>query len=289
MIAAARWLVALALAVAGATASADGAQALRERHQALRAELAKNAFGRPIHLDSRENAAELRGDAHAVVEHPFDTLRSALQRPEAWCDILILVFNIKQCETAGPGRLVVSIGRKHEQPAAQAHTVEFRFVVASGTAEHLRVELSADSGPLGTRDYRIALAAIPLERERSFMHLGYSYNSGVAGRLAMKTYLATVGRDKVGFSVVGRQPDGAPLYVTGMRGVIERNTMRYYLAIDSYLDSLAAPPAQQLEKRLADWFDATERYPQQLHEMERADYLAMKRKEAKRESASAQR
>jgi hypothetical protein len=74
--------------------------------------------------------------------------------------------------------------------------------------------------------------------------------------------------------------------VGNVRGVIERNTMRYYLAIDAYLDSLSAPPAQQQEKRLRDWYGATERYRQQLHEMEEADYMAMKRKEIARQQAS---
>ena len=55
--------------------------------------------------------------------------------------------------------------------------------------------------------------------------------------------------------------------------------MRYYLAIDGYV---AAPAPAQLEQRLETWFDATERYPRQLHELERADYLAMKKVEAKR-------
>jgi hypothetical protein len=61
--------------------------------------------------------------------------------------------------------------------------------------------------------------------------------------------------------------------------------MRYYLAIDAYLDSLKAPPAQQLENRLQAWFDATERYPRQLHEVERDAYLSMKRDEVQRQAA----
>jgi hypothetical protein len=32
-------------------------------------------------------------------------------------------------------------------------------------------------------------------------------------------------------------------------------------------------------RRLQGWFDATERYPAQLHEIERSEYLAMKREE----------
>ena len=107
----------------------------------------------------------------------------------------------------------------------------------------------------------------------------------MAGRLAMQAYLGTVGRDKVGFTVVGRQADGQPRYVGGMRGVVERNTMRYYLAIEAFLGALSAPPQARLEKRLRDWFAAVERYPRQLHEMEQDEYLAMKRKEYLRQQA----
>ena len=41
-------------------------------------------------------------------------------------------------------------------------------------------------------------------------------------------------------------------------------------------------PARQREQRLATWFDATEQYALQLHELDRNDYLAMKRNEFRR-------
>ncbi|MHB1592278.1 MAG: hypothetical protein ACYCTW_12225, partial [Sulfuricella sp.] len=65
----------------------------------------------------------------------------------------------------------------------------------------------------------------------------------------------------------------------GVRGVVERNTMRYYLAIDAYLAALTTPPKDQLEKRLQHWYNATDQYARQLHEVERDDYFKMKRKE----------
>jgi hypothetical protein len=75
-------------------------------------------------------------------------------------------------------------------------------------------------------------------------------------------------------------------YVGGMRGVVERNTMRYYLAIDTYLDSLSAPPPQRRDQRLQAWFEATERYPRQLHEVTREAYLRMKRDEVRRQESA---
>ena len=114
---------------------------------------------------------------------------------------------------------------------------------------------------------------------RTFLHITYAYSFGLAGRLAMQGYLATLGRGKIGFTVTGKQPDGLPIYVQGVRGVVERNTMRYYLAIDAYLAGLNVPPKNQLEKRLLRWYQNTEQYHRQLHEIERNDYLTMKHKE----------
>ena len=140
---------------------------------------------------------------------------------------------------------------------------------------------------MGTSNYRIVLEAIPLDAKRSFIHMSYSYAYGVAARLAMQGYLATIGSDKVGFSIVEKKPDGKPFYVGGVRGVVERNTMRYYLAIESYVNAFTLPAAEQQEKRLEAWHTGVERYPVQLHELERAEYMDMKHKEIARQVASA--
>lgn len=103
----------------------------------------------------------------------------------------------------------------------------------------------------------------------------------------MQGCLATTGRDKVGFSIIGRTAAGQPVYQGDMRGVAERNTMRYYLAVDAYLGALTLPVAARLDQRLNDWHSGVERYPRQLHELERADYLAMKHEEIQRQQALA--
>jgi hypothetical protein len=99
----------------------------------------------------------------------------------------------------------------------------------------------------------------------------------MAGRLAMKTYLATIGSAKVGFTQTSSGD-----YIGGVRGLVERNTMRYYLAIDAYLGSLAIPADKRVDQRFAAWFDATEQYPRQLHELDRQAYLQMKKTSARK-------
>ena len=281
-------LTMLAGAGPGMAQSEDTAAALRGRYTALRDQLANNQFKRPIHLDSIETPNELKGNIYAVVDHPFATVSTALSRLDRWCDILILPINVKQCRTSSgvpASKLSVSIGKKGDEQAENAHRIDLAYHVAARSAEYLQVLLNADTGPLGTRDYRMMFESMPIDAHRSFIHLSYSYGYSSAARMAMKVYLSTIGSGKVGFSIVERKPDGQPVYVSNMRGVMERNTMRYYLAIDAYLNTLTAPSHEQVEQRLRNWFAATERYPLQLHEVELPEYLDMKRKEMRRQQA----
>lgn len=264
---------------------------LRMAHSQLRDELRNNVFGRPIHIDSSEVGDTLKGDVYAVLDHPYDTLVQALKDPHDWCDILILPFNTKYCRpTAGASGnvLMMRIGRKADQSVQEAYRIDFALRPVAAGPDYFESRLNAGKGPLGTRDYRIVLSAIPLDGgKRTFMHLSYAYGYGTMGRLAMQAYLNTAGADKVGFSSQGRDGAGQPIFIGGVRGAIERNVMRYYLAVDAHLASLSAPPEQQLDKRLNTWFNATERYARQLREMDRASYLALKKNEHERQQALA--
>ena len=273
-----------------AVAQAQDATVLRAKHDSLREKLANNPFHRPLVLESTQNSGDLKGEVYAVVEQPFAVVGPALQGMDHWCELLILHLNVKGCSAAGkpPGEVLsLVVGRKFDQPLDDGYRVEFAYSLPVANAEYMRMQMAAESGPVGTRNYRLALEAVPLDDKHSFIHMSYAYGYGATARLAMQAYLATAGRDKVGFSVTGKGEDGKPIYIDGVRGVVERNTMRYYLAIEAYLDSLSAPASAQQEKRLRDWFTATERHPQQLREMDRDDYLKMKRNELQRQKSGA--
>lgn len=275
------------LAHAGAAASIS-ADSLHAKYAELRNQLGENPYRKPLYLDSGESQGSVTGDIYALVEHPFATVAAALNSPREWCEILILSINTKYCRasmSAHGSVLHLSIGTKYEQPLDQAYRLEFEYRVSAQTSTYLQVRLGADQGPLSTRDYRIVLEAVPVADGRTFLHLSYSYAFDTVGRLAMQVYLATGGRGKVGFTVIGTQADGQSLHIGGVRGVVERNTMRYFLAIEAFLGALAVPPQVRLEKRLRDWFTAAERYPRQLHEIERGEYLDMKRREYLRQQA----
>ncbi|MBO9513489.1 MAG: hypothetical protein J7549_05165 [Variovorax sp.] len=261
------------------------AAALKAKHDAVQAQLAQNVFGRPLVLESSEASGQLSGNIFAVLNHPFSEVSASLSQPAVWCDVLMLHLNTKYCAVRAEGdakSLAVSVGRKFDQPLSEAQRIDFVWKPATVSGDFLSVGLGADKGPLSTRDYRIELEATPLSDGKSFIHLSYSYGYGAAARIAMQGYLKTIGSDKVGFTSTGKNASGEPEYIGGVLGVVERNTMRYYLAIDAYLEQ---PAKAQLPDRLALWFDSTERYARQLHEVERQDYLAMKRNEYKRLSS----
>jgi hypothetical protein len=275
--------VALALlAGALAAASAQDASTLKARHAALQDKLATNQFGRPLVLESKESPDDLKGDVYAVVEHPFATVQQALQSSEHWCDILILHLNVKRCRASTPKTLSLSVGRKFDQPIEDAYTLEFVYRVVATMPDYLQVQLAAEDGPLSTRNYRIQVEAAPIDAKKSVIHMSYAYGYGFTARMAMKTYLATIGSQKVGFTILDHK-DGKPVYQGGVLGLLERNTMRYYLAIDAYLSAYTLPAADQPEKRIREWYASTERYAEQLHEMEQSEYLEMKRKEIRRQ------
>ena len=270
-----RCLVPLAVAVAALCAHAQeaprpkpdaGAAELRATYQRLIQPLANNEFRRPLAIESSEGAGGLAGDIHALMEYPFATVKAAFGSAANWCDVLILHANTKYCRAEG-AVLEVQMGQKTPEPLDPDAQLAFAFRVLPGAADYFQAELTAPRGPLATRNYRIRLQAIALPGNQTFLHLSYAYESGLAGRLAMSAYLATGGRGKVGFSNIGLTQEGRPIHVGGVLGLVERNTMRYYLALDAFLGALAQPAGERFEKRIDSWFSASEMYALQLHDL----------------------
>lgn len=260
---------------------------LLEKHAVLKSRLAKNQYGRPLFLESEETEKTVSSIVYAVLESPFSTVSATFKSPDRWCEVLILHLNTKNChsksDAANSTRLAVNIGKKIAQPLSETFLLDFSYRVTAVTPDYLAVNLHADKGPLNTTDYQIELQAIPLPEGRTFINLRYSYGYGLAGRLAMQAYLSTLGRGKIGFTK--NDANGGPAYVSGMRGAVERNTMRYYLAIESYLVSLKQSPSERFDSSIKYWFSATEEYSQQLREVDRQSYIAMKNDEYQRQKS----
>jgi hypothetical protein len=265
----------------GAEAQVDSQQALLAKYPTIAPKLQKNQFGAPIYLQSAGSGGSSRVDMYGIFNRPFDAVKAALQSPPNWCDITSLHINIKACVSRKNGelwQLTLYSGRKFYQPPSEGYPLKLKFRTIAQQPQFLDVALSANEGPLRTRDHRMTLQAAPLDAGRTFVHFSYSYSYGALARLAMQSYLSTLGRDKVGFSTLPGK-DGKYYYINGERGAIERNAVRYYLAVESYLDSLNYPESRRFEHRLNEWYDLTAKYPRQLKEDEKGEYLSMKKKE----------
>lgn len=242
---------------------------------------AADATALPLRIESVDSGGALRGSVQAQSTFPFSAVAQALAAPQAWCEIMMLHLNNKACrlQSASDGpALLLAIARKHDQELAQAHPLSLRWRLQEASADRLRVRLDAAVGPFGSTDYVVELTAQPAPDGRTAIEFSYACRFGTAARALLRTYLATFGRDKVGFTSVAAT-GGATQLVGGLRGVVERTAVRYWLAIDAWLQAQALPAAQRPAARLGIWFDATERYPRQLRELDRATYLTNKRRE----------
>ena len=301
-----RWLLAVMAGAVVATASGavaespevrlfdappgEGADRLAASYEQNRDELAAAPFGVPLKLEADVRGGSLHGSVMAVLDHPFASVRTALSSPESWCDMVALHFNVKSCrlDAADSGmalrwQLQVETGRKFYVPSSRRDRRAYQLAVKSNTDHYLDASMSASRGPAWVRDLLIAVEAIPLGEKSTFLHLRYGYEVGLLTRVAMRTYLATLGRAKVGFSVVGADGQGEPLYVRGVQGAIERNAVRYYLAIQAYLDVGDLPQEHRFDCRLRRWYALTDRYRRQLFEMDEREYLAVKHRERRDE------
>ena len=289
MDAARRLLTAAALMVVQACApvsgaALDAASALQARHAELRAQLADNPFHQPLTIGSSETEARVEGEAFAEIPYPFRAIAPAFKSGADVCTVLTLHLNVRGCHASAEGgdeTIELRVGPKR-QSFGSGYRVRYRLHVDVDEGEYMHATMVGLSGPLSTNDYHVTIEAVPLDPQRSFVHCRYEYGTGSLAKLAMRIYLNTAGRSKIGFTVVGRTSDGQPVYVGGERGSLERNAMRYYLAVLAF----AATPAgnEAREARWRTWFSLTERYPAQLHELEWEEYLAEKRRDLQRQA-----
>jgi len=274
-----RFGLALACLLLVPSAWAEGA--LLERYRMIRDGSADTLPGTTITLSSSVHAELPSAEVSSILSYPFDTVAAALARAENWCRFMPLHFNIKACtfETKeGEELLTLYSGRKSYQSPEESYEMVYRLETLRRDERQLSLRLHAGHGPANTRDYLIELDALQVE-EGTLLHIHSSYRPSLLSAVLARGYLATLGRDKVGFSRIGQTGD--PQFVQGERGVIERNVMRYHLAVDAFLSTRTLPESSRHEATLKHWFRQNDGYPQQLHEMDEAEYLAIKRGEWK--------
>ena len=60
---------------------------------------------------------------------------------------------------------------------------------------------------------------------------------------------------------------------------MERNAVRFYFAIQSFINTLRYPEKSRFSMRTIKWYDLTSRYRKQLFDLDKKDYLTFKKKE----------
>ena len=233
-----------------------------------------------LYLQSTVAALHAQGQALARLPMALPQARAALRSPEAWCLLLLLHPNVWRCEVASSGQgqttLQILMGQQRVAVIGSTHTLNLAWKVTRDDESGLSLELMAEQGPLGTRDYRIGARLEALDETHSALALRFSNAFTRSGLWLAELYVNTAGRHRIGFTVESVDANGQAVYVRGLRGSVERNTMRFHLAVQSWLSVQSLPAARRIPRAIEAWFDASEQYAAQLHEIEREEYVQMK-------------
>jgi hypothetical protein len=259
-----------------------GHESLIDKYHKIEKELEKSSLTIPFYLESSVSKKASHVDIYGTIKYPSDIVKNELQLPTNWCDIVLLHSTVRAC-TYKKGNdtwlLTLYNVKKFQDPLKDAYQMNFEYRVIAQQIGFFAISLAAREGIFSTKDHQFGLEAIPLDQDRTFIHLRYSYSYSRLGYFLMKIYISILGGGRIGFSVIGTDSDGNPVYVGGLRGAIEGKVLRYYLTILAYMDTLKIPVEQRLEKRMSQWYDLTARYKRQLFEMEKEEYLTYKRQD----------
>lgn len=271
-----------AVSVSAAGERRQGEETLLDVYHRIEAKLEKNNFSYPFYLESVDQNSRLHVDVYGIVNHPFSSVLNALKLPANWCDIASLHPDVKACiykEPSGILQMTLYSNRKGNQTQGDTCNFSYRFRNIEQRQGYLDIVLNADEGPFGTKDHKLVLEALPLNEEKTFIHVSYAYSYGILLCVVKKIPFLTPDRNKTGFTVTGTDSSGNPVYVNGPRGAIERNAVRHYFAIQSFMDTFHYPEENRFSMRISKWYDLTDLFRKQLFEMEKADYLSFKTEE----------
>ncbi|OYV01528.1 MAG: hypothetical protein CFE45_04430 [Burkholderiales bacterium PBB5] len=251
--------------------------ALRAEYTAAQGDLQASVFAEPLLLKVLDQPDRREAEVMALAPRTLADVASVFRSAAGVCSLLVLHLNVRSCQgdADNPGALVLAIGPMRTGLPGLGSTMRLTLQPGEDTPGYFRARMTAADGPLGTHDLQLTLEAIALDAGNTFLHVHYSQVGSAASTLAARLYLATAGRAKVGFSVVGRDAAGRPLLIDGERAALERNTVRHYLALlaATGAGTRSGPPAARLEASLRAWHALTERHARQLHELDLAEYL----------------
>ncbi len=257
---------------------------LKSEYEAKTPQLEVSQFSLPILMESSVQGRLLKTVIFGRLEHSYELVLDQLSNPAAWCGMMFLHLNTKACvHQTRQGRSTVTIymGNKEYQPISETKPLSLTFVAKVETAEGQLVKLQSEQGPYHTSDYLIVVEVAPLESCCTIIKFQLSFKTNPLIQSLANLYLTVFARNKVGFTRIDTTRDGNPVYVSGMKSVLERNALRNYLAVTTFLDTLG----ENRERRFERWFDATAKYDQ-LKELSKSDYLKYKKMEYRQQVAA---
>lgn len=254
---------------------------LNKRYYAIKKYLDQSQFETPIYIHSSLSKQSLKGEVYGLIHNPditFEQLGKAFANYKNWCEFIPLHLNVKACiyQRINKRRyLTFYVGRKFYQAPEDVYRVRYRFRLVTMTKGYFNVVLNAPYGPAGTSNYLLQLEVMKVEDMILFRVIS-SYTPSRRSRFGTSIYLSTKGKNKTGFTVVGVGDDGKPVYVRGIKGIIERNVIRYFLAGKAFMATRKLPYDKRYKALLQYWFLETEKYHKQLYEMSKKQYLKAK-------------
>ncbi|MGD0282248.1 MAG: hypothetical protein ABSB95_07800 [Dissulfurispiraceae bacterium] len=258
----------------------SGPEPLLDKYHEIKKELEKNSGTVPFHVESSANAHASQVDIYGIIKYPFEMVQNEFLVPTNWCDIVLPHLNVRACtykKVNDTWLLNIYNVDKSSEPLEDAYQMKFLYRVSVLQPEYFNISLTADEGPSHTKDHLLGFEAIPLETDTTFIHMRYSFGYSAFGYFLMKIF----GGSKIGFSISGTDSSGNPVYVGGLRGIVERYVVYYYLAVLAYLDTLKSPPDQRFGKRISQWYDLTAGFKNQLFEMNKEEYFTHKNQDWK--------
>jgi hypothetical protein len=256
-------------------------QRLSGRYPELQEAARRGPFGLPLQVHSEERETRISAEIHGIIDHPFRALAATFTEPGGWCNFLVLNPNIKTCTFRREAQeilLTLYIGSKSYRAPESATEQVYRFLVRARHPEYAAISLTAAQGLLGTTAHRFEFEAGSVAG-KTVVALSSSFEPSVLSRLLTGIYLTTLGRYKIGFSREATEAGVPAGYVRGVKGMIERNAMRYYLALKAFLETSDLPAGRQFEARASLVYDLMDLYPAQLRQMDKAEFLDIKSRE----------
>ncbi len=261
----------------GDDSSRSGPVSLFDKYHEIEKEL-EHSGSTPFYVESSVDKNRSSVDIYGTIKYPFEMVQNKLLVPTNWCQIVLSHPDVRACtykKVNDTWLLNIYHADKFSEPLEDAYKMKFVYLVSKLQPAYFDIALIAHEGPSHTKDHKFGLEALPLEKNITFIHLHYSFGYSAFGYFLMKIF----GGSKIGFSIIGADRDGNPVYAKGLRGLVERDVVCHYLAILSYFNTLEAPSDQRFGRRISQWYDLSANFKRQFHEMKKEEYLTYKSKD----------